>query len=405
MTGAASSGLRWTAALLTLLAILIAPTQYGVTLAERIHVSPVDPVLGVAFGLLVLDALLRRRWRELVPPPLPALCFLGAGIASLAVADARLLAIKDLVQWAAYFVAGYVLFATLARETAMRRAMVVVFLAATTGVVAVAGWQYLESGRELLAVGGTLGNRNVLGGFLCLALPVAFALAVHREPLPLRCWSGLLVVGGLAVLLSGGALLGLAAGLLIVALSRGTLPAMGLVLGLSAVLLLVYPRLPRDNALEQSTSVLLYPDGYDLSRRYPEWQAAVVLIEEQPWLGVGAGNYQRNIGMYYGSLPNPTGANEPDIQNLYLVLAASIGVPGALCFAALLAWGAAQAARRAAYGRADRALAVGCVGALAAFGIACVWHPLLVRGIGVPLVLVLAWASVPARTGDTGGAA
>jgi hypothetical protein len=113
-----------------------------------------------------------------------------------------------------------------------------------------------------------------------------------------------------------------------------------------------------------------------------------------PWTGVGLGNYQKHIGQYYAQVPRRTGPAEPDTQNLYLVLASSLGLPGLLAFLAVLAY-AASAALRGAAGAAPedrRWQAWGVAGALGAFAITAVWHPLLVRGIGLPLVFLLALA-------------
>jgi O-antigen ligase len=144
--------------------------------------------------------------------------------------------------------------------------------------------------------------------------------------------------------------------------------------------------LPRENDLRHFESVALYDESGAPTRRYPEWQAAASMILTNPWLGVGPGSYQRQVGPYYERVPNATGPAEPDIQNLYLVLAASCGLPALLAFLAMLstAAGAAVGARRA-----------GVAGALAAFALAAVWHPLLVRGIGLPLAFLLALAHHP----------
>jgi len=94
------------------------------------------------------------------------------------------------------------------------------------------------------------------------------------------------------------------------------------------------------------------------------------------------------VGQYYDNIPRQTGPSEPDIQNLYLVLAASAGIPALLAFIAMLAV-AVQAACTSPHRSAST---LGVAGALCAFGLVAVWHPLLVRGIGLPLSFLLAWA-------------
>ena len=64
-----------------------------------------------------------------------------------------------------------------------------------------------------------------------------------------------------------------------------------------------------------------------------------------------------------------------------------------LAFLALLACAARAARTACAPARSLRAaLAQGVAGSLIAFAITAVWHPLLVRGIGLPLVFLLALA-------------
>jgi len=72
------------------------------------------------------------------------------------------------------------------------------------------------------------------------------------------------------------------------------------------------------------------------------------------------------------------------------VLAASAGLPALAVFLAMLVTAAGRAGI-AAY-RNRSALALGVSGSLSAFAITAVWHPLLVRGIGLPLVFALALA-------------
>ena len=75
-------------------------------------------------------------------------------------------------------------------------------------------------------------------------------------------------------------------------------------------------------------------------------------------------------------------------------LAASAGLPTVLAFLLMLWNGMADAGRGATRdGAGDEVLpglGAGLAGALGAFALTAVWHPLLVRGIGLPLALLLA---------------
>jgi putative inorganic carbon (HCO3(-)) transporter len=180
-----------------------------------------------------------------------------------------------------------------------------------------------------------------------------------------------------------------------VALGRGWKPFLAYAVLLFLLAFLVLQHLPRGNLEVQKESVELFNADGDMGRRYPEWQAAVEMIREHPLLGVGSGCYQEKIGTFYGTIPIvPGSAAQADTQNLYLVLAASIGLPGLVAFLGLLLGAGAAAARKAVLAADTRSngLFLGVAGSVAAFAVNSIWSPLLVRGIGIPLVFILALA-------------
>jgi len=414
--GCLQTAFRW-GALLTLCA---APTQW--TLINNPRLGPADLLLAATAGVWGLDILLTRGWRRLwaARPHWTHLLFAVCVGAAACVAASRGEAFKELVQIIEYFIVGAMVFTAFLHERdsavadASRRAALPLFPvlgAVTAAVLALAALQYVaaEGHRSIarfaepktldvivnvlggwqspLLVGGTFGNRNVLGGFLTLALPLAAAGTLGgARGIVARGGCALLLLAGLALNLSGAAYWAVVIAVTALAAARGArtfIPvAAALVLWQAAVL----PRLPRENDLCHFESVALYDSAGQPARRYPEWQAAASMILTHPWLGVGPGNYQRQVGPFYGQVPNATGPAEPDIQNLYLVLGATCGLPALLAFWALLATAAVAA---------HRTRRPGAAAALAAFAAAAVWHPLLVRGLGLPLVFVLALSRHP----------
>ena len=398
--------------------LFLAPTQW--VLVPNPRLGPADVLLALTAAVWGLDVLLARDWRRIraaCPHWTHLLFALCAGAAVFAATD-RKEAIKEVIQIAEYFIAGSMVFAAFLnaepaaaapRRTAVTlKTLFVALGAATAFALALAAAQYFSTAghrssalfvenktldiivnvlggwESPLLVGGTFGNRNVLGGYLALALPLCFAGAAGAaRGAPARAACALLLLAGLTLNLSGASYWAVAAVLAAMAAARGArwfLPvAAALVLWQTFAL----PRLPRKNDLCHFESMALYDDAGSPTRRYPEWQAAASMILTNPLLGVGPGNYQKQVGPYYGQVPNATGPAEPDIQNLYLVLGASCGMPALLAFLALLSTAFADALK------ADR---LGAAGALAAFALTAVWHPLLVRGIGLPLVFVLALA-------------
>jgi O-antigen ligase len=239
----------------------------------------------------------------------------------------------------------------------------------------------------------------VLGGFLALTAPLLFGLAADSRRRWLRGVAILALLAVMTVTLAGAAYAAITLALLLLAARRGARLFLATAVCLTIWQVGVLPRLPRENDLAHFRSVALYDAGGVPERRYPEWQAAASLILTHPVTGVGAGNYQREIGQYYDAVPNATGPSEPDIQNLYLVIAASMGLPALFAWIAVLGR-AVCAAAGAARGCPtwQTGLAGGLMAGIVAFALAALWHPLLVRGIGIPLAAILALAH--AMAGD-----
>jgi O-antigen ligase len=281
---------------------------------------------------------------------------------------------------------------------------VLTYLAVAGLIVLFALVQYVLQGDvEPLAVRGTFGNRNVLGGYLALSLPLALSFAVHSRSIAIRVWTGLVFAVGVSLVLAGGALLALVVAAATVALTAGTWPGRVALAGLLVLVVLVLPRLPRENLWTAHDSIAFYNPSGEPEMRYPEWQAAAAMTAANPLVGVGLGNYQANIGQYYGVLPSANVKAEPDTQNMYLVLASTVGVPAAFCFLALLLLAMVRAAKAGWTAERDgfeRACTFGALAATLAFSISCIWSPLLVRGIGLPMAFILALCLQPPLHGE-----
>lgn len=382
------------AALGALASLLCAPTQWSIELLPKLHVCPSDILLSLAASAWLAALAIRRDWNCLRPPPWPHLLFFVLATVSLAVAHDRIAAVREIIQTGLYFVIGSGLAVNLLhRRPDVFRMLTIALIAPAILVVSISCIQYFGANSDPLFIRGTFGNRNVLGGYLTLLLPLTFSLLLTVPSWPLRLGFGLLLVAGMTVNLAGASYYAIAVTIALLAAMRGwrTFTIVGLVLLIWQIIIL--PQLPRENDLALFRSTALYAANGQPERRYPEWQAAANLIMERPWLGAGAGNYQRSIGPYYDTIPNATGAAEPDIQNLYLVLAGSMGLPAMLAFICLLGTAAVMALTAVpTYAGWRGGVAAGAAGSLLAFAITAVWHPLLVRGLGLPLVAVLALA-------------
>ncbi len=417
LTSSITAVCRWC----TLLALALSPTQWSLIHSPRVGIA--DLLLALAAALMGFDIVLNRSWSRLWrTAPHWSSFVLVATVAIAATTTAnRGEAIKELIQLTEYFIIAVWLFNNLLHPadnknaphspspaliyTIMGTITTIILLLATLQYLAPAGHPtatiFIEpksldiianrlGGMESpLLVCGTFSSRNVLGGYLTLATPLFMAALINRKlNWGWRLASLIVILAVLSLTLTGPCYWAIAAAIAALAALQGIrwfIPAAALLILWQAQVL---PNLPRENDILHFESAALYePDGTP-ARRYPEWQAAANMLLEHPWTGCGPGIYQEEIGPYYGTIPNATGPAEPDIQNLYLVVASSCGIPALLALITLFTTAIATALRHKHPGPAL---------ALAAFAAASIWHPLLVRGIGIPLAFVLALAHLPAH--------
>jgi len=397
--------LRFT--VLTLL--LVAPTQWSLEVRSNLHLTLADPLLALGALLFLMSAWRGEIGQRLVLPSPFAIFFVFWGAVSITVAADRPAALKDFVQWTLYFIVGWMLIGQLISETRTRRSALFVVTISAAIVLFFALIQVFSTKLPDIKVGGTFGNRNVLAGFAALTLPFVLALLLDSDSPVVKAVAAIASLLGLTVLLSGAAALAIAIAFIAMAAFRGRAALTAALLLIFIFMTLFHPRLTRRVGLRESwpdaeewhdpwmDSIALHEPTLEMSRRYPEWEVAWRLVGDHPWRGVGAGNYQQAIseGSYRNVATRP-GEPEPDTQNLYLVLAVSAGLPALLAFMAILIEGIMSALKAMSahtrLRRVENTLALGTFGALLAFAITAIWHPLLVRGIGIPLVAVLTLA-------------
>jgi O-antigen ligase len=148
-----------------------------------------------------------------------------------------------------------------------------------------------------------------------------------------------------------------------------------------------------------------FGEGGQLRQRILEWRAALNVLRESPVLGVGIGNYQKEIGRYYYSLPK-INTMEPSAQNGYLVILFTSGLAGLAAFAWLLhdAMRRAAANARSATDPFMSGLAWGSVGSLIAFSLNMLFSPLTQQSTAVQFIILLGMIGASARTIGAGRA-
>ncbi len=191
---------------LLLIVVMCSQVEFRVPLGSaRVPVTIADVVLAVALVGAALHVL-ARRFRGMRLPPLPAFAFVAVAFVALArTSPLGLDAVKEPLQLIEYFLAAYFVFVNIA-ETRDLRPMLAAFALTTAGVVVWAGIHYLAV-QSPFDVRGSYANRNLLGAFLAIALPMLYGIALHARRWRWRIPLLAIVVGGLAVNLSGGAVL------------------------------------------------------------------------------------------------------------------------------------------------------------------------------------------------------
>jgi putative inorganic carbon (hco3(-)) transporter len=346
----------------------------------------------------------------------------GLGLAVGAALVAALIAIlpardlapaaKDLTKWMSL---GAVFFFASTQLTASQTRWVCASLligAAAQGVLGIyqfasqTGPEGFEILGRFMRAHGTFGQPNPYAGYLGLLLPLAYGIPLGmlqsslsrdrvRETwllVALACASAAPIAAGLVLSWSRGALLGAVAAAFLVLLASGRGGRMGL-LAVAAMGIVAWPWLSTlvpQGAIERLGEGLHWL-GADLSaievtdanfaviERLAHWLAAWRMFEQQPWTGVGLGQY----ATIYPQVAIPRWSDPlGHAHNLYLHVLAEQGLIGMVGLAAFV--GGATIATWRALGRTSgwrRGLVLGCLGMLAHLMVHSLVDLLFVQGI------------------------
>lgn len=392
------------------------------------YVAPLDLLTG-PLVLLVLYGIVRKRTNDWFPP-LGNLFWAGVAMASILWSDPRIFgewARSALGQTVLVVLCAVWVFEHFIPNAAGLRRLALALGAVTGACFLYALYQYVqpeglplpshETGRYF---GGGVTNVRLAGWFefrgqfaaqVAMMVPACAAFAVFEKDSALQVAAGALALLGLCVCMFGGGVLAACAGALAVAGvlltirgARHPLGAAALAAALILALMVVLPRLPRDNAsvlwktvshfTQSSEGALPQP-----SARLRRYQAAVNFLSDgNHWIaGAGAGKFQTAVNNYYHgqAYPKPgantddeaafeTNAHEPMTYGLIETTAVELGVLGllglTLVFATWFAAALAAYVRAAADDHTTRALALASAGACIGAAVFSAFGSPLVRG-------------------------
>jgi hypothetical protein len=273
--------------------------------------------------------------------------------------------------------------------------------------IAVAAYQYFTAD-NVMEVAGLFSNRNVYSAYMAMVLPIGFGIMLWLRTPRLQWLIAIGTAGAILTMLSTPTVW--IAVLVIAALTRlahrkTASVAIGLVFTL-AVAIMIIPRNhhatigelldPQERGPMYKLAEEVTPDGeavYVVKKRWLEWKPALNMMAENFVTGVGAGNFQLNIGSseYYGFLPNVK-KSEPDTNNLYLVVGSTMGFGGLVCLVGYLLhfWSRANTLWLKVEQGTPMGMAIGLAGSVVAIALINIFTSLFVRGSGLIWALIFA---------------
>lgn len=389
-----------------------------ISLPDNVDITVNEPLVAL-IGLSWLAGMLAGRWRAPAMPALaiPIAIVLVPMFLSALAAESLLLSLKEISKWAELFLV-YLVTATTVRSRRVLMALVGILLMAALAEVGIGllqvafrtGPPHFLAGGILMRAHGTFEQPNPYGGYLALVLPLALALAAPRPGLRLVGFGVSMALAlGILLSLSRGAWLGALAAVSVVwllesqrnrlraiALAYGglTVTLIALILGMvpAAILARVTDLFVYGSRLVQELRAGPNPDNWAILERVSQWYAGWQMFANNPFLGVGIGNYPKAYETY--ALPGwPTGVGHA--HNYYLNLAAEGGLLTFVAFLFFLglAWRLALRTWRRAPDSWGRLLSLGLMGSLAAFSAHSLVDSLFVHSIGILLGILFGMLS------------
>lgn len=360
-TAMTTVALRW----LACLTVALAPVEGYLTRLHP-HLAKVAPAL-----LVVVWVAVRVRQRQ--APRLHAAHALLILLAVLLLASSAVHAgerftAEYIVRWLPFLVLTVVLIDIAAREVPIRALLVAAVAGATIAAVGALHSLLAEGARRAT---GPLEDPNDLAVALVVAVPLLVAvLGGERRPTPamraLGVLAAVLLVAGAAATFSRGGALALAAAVTWL-LVRRVLPVRVLVGTLAGTAVVVagtaqFAAAKLSRALQEKTFIA----ASNVDTRELRWQAAARMLANHPVLGVGPGGFR---GAYAAASHNAELAEQtPVAHNMFLEIAAELGLPAFCAFIGLIAVAFVAAERVLRAGR-DRAAMVGVQAALLAVAV------------------------------------
>ena len=212
---------------------------------------------------------------------------------------------------------------------------------------------------------------NIVGGFLAMSVPVTAAFAWAARTWPRRLLLGCLLLFELLVLLltqSRGAMLGIVAALMVVAVARDRRWAWGAAL-IVVVVAVVVAIVGVQPALDLVMGGLGGSTVQSAAGRLELFSRAIYMLEDFPFTGVGLGMFSRVLNVLYPLFLVGPETELPHAHNIFLQAGVDHGMPGLIAYLALIILLGVMGIQtiRQSRGRPWEPLAIGLLAGLVAF--------------------------------------
>jgi O-antigen ligase len=153
-------------------------------------------------------------------------------------------------------------------------------------------------------IAGPIEGPNQLSGYLGVMLPVIAAFALLRDPLQSELIALPLGITTLLLTFSRAGVVATLTAIILVLLLAPTarrrcvclIATLGVTLGIGIISMLGYNTAHDFGLLQRFASLTESEAPGSIGKRSQLWQAAILLWKSHPWLGIGAGNFESELG-------------------------------------------------------------------------------------------------------------
>jgi|GEM_PF-2852931 len=392
----------------------------------------VEPLLWILLLLFLLRCRKNSGMKSVALPPPPIIAFLLVVCLSSITSQNPIDSLKEMLQCFDYYFIFFLLLTNCLDPRDDRKLILLALFLLSGAVITFAAVQIMSHGDKPFLISSLLDNRNILGSFLIILLPFCYGILIASNERSLVLVSASIISTGILINTAWVSLVVLIVPLAVMSCLNATRRSIiyfslfAVLIGLCLVvrfsgassrellfetrsieayhdtieknvgmiqrreLLTIEPK--KDFIIVLSTSAEIpdyrspeYANAVEKTRqarsrdafikgksqigqRLLEWQAALNMLERHYFLGVGPGNYQKDLGYYFRGFPK-LNTLEPDTQNGYLVTTASTGFIGLAVFIWMIIhfWALARKGITEKVGDLQKGYRLGILGAMLAF--------------------------------------